>query len=267
MEESGWVFGRLRAGGALVGGCNPVGSVVGGVGRVDDVVGPAAAGAGEHDLGGALPGNAELRLDRGDHAGLVVGERHGVHGSMVAAGAEQVNLSAESSGMSPTEWVVSHNLHRRHLTPAQRAALALDLLPRLEEEARERQRLAVEQTNAKLGRDHETLPPISEEASGEATEKAAALVGVGRSTVATAKAIPLCRQVAARTGEVRSGRPAGACALRRPARASCIRPRRGVACMSYAPEDWPLKYGTIPPIGSAPAVGAGGPIAAPRPLA
>jgi hypothetical protein len=37
------------------------------------------------------------------------------------------------------EFVVSHNLHRRHLTTAQRAALALDLLPKLEEEARERQ--------------------------------------------------------------------------------------------------------------------------------
>jgi len=84
--------------------------------------------------------------------------------------------------MTAVEYVVSHNLHRRHLTIAQRAALALDLLPKLEEEARERQ--------AAAGGDHPgALPPEMEEAKGEATEKAAALVGVGRSTVAHAKAI------------------------------------------------------------------------------
>lgn len=74
------------------------------------------------------------------------------------------------------------NLHRRHLTTAQRAALALDLLPHLEEEARERQ---AEAGGANPG----PLPPMLEEAKGEATEKAAELVGVGRSTVAAAKAI------------------------------------------------------------------------------
>jgi len=74
------------------------------------------------------------------------------------------------------------NVLRRHLTIAQRAALALDLLPKLEEEARERQSLAG-------GSDPGPLPPETEEARGEATEKAAALVGVGHSTVANAKAI------------------------------------------------------------------------------
>ena len=89
------------------------------------------------------------------------------------------------NGSSPTEWVVSHNLHRRHLTVAQRAALALDLLPRLEAEARERM--------AEGGREYgrgkgspETDTPIAE---GRADEKAAAMVGIGRSSVATAKAI------------------------------------------------------------------------------
>lgn len=88
----------------------------------------------------------------------------------------------DANGHTPTEWVVSMNLHRRHLTTAQRAALALDLLPKLEEEARERQEA--------LGRTHGTLSPETDEGStGRSDEKAAALVGVGRSTVAATKAI------------------------------------------------------------------------------
>lgn len=66
-------------------------------------------------------------------------------------------------------------LLRRHLTTAQRAALALDLLPRLEEEARERSGARTD------------LRPLSD--AGRSDEKAAALVGVGRSTVAATKAI------------------------------------------------------------------------------
>lgn len=82
-------------------------------------------------------------------------------------------------GLTPTEWVVSKNLRRRNLTVAQRAALALALLPLLEAEAGERQG-----TRTDLGHS-----PDSGRKFGKASEKAADAVGVGRSTVEAAKAI------------------------------------------------------------------------------
>jgi hypothetical protein len=42
---------------------------------------------------------------------------------------------------SPLDWVISENLVRRHLTSSQRSVIAYDLLPLLEQDAKERQRL------------------------------------------------------------------------------------------------------------------------------
>lgn len=103
----------------------------------------------------------------------------------------------DGGGSTPTEWVVSMNLHRRHLTTAQRAALALDLLPRLEEEAKDRQRLS--QGRGVKG------SPETDDLKGRSDEQAADLVGVGRSTVANAKAI----QQRDETGEVVDAMRAG----------------------------------------------------------
>lgn len=69
------------------------------------------------------------------------------------------------------EFVVSLNLHRRHLTSGQRAALAVDLLPLLESEAKERQRTA--QLGVYGGK---PLPEIFPEAVRSESREAAATI-------------------------------------------------------------------------------------------
>ena len=55
-----------------------------------------------------------------------------------------------NSNQSVSEYVISKNLHRRHLNASQRAVVALEFLPLLEEEAKEKQRLAGIETQEKL---------------------------------------------------------------------------------------------------------------------
>lgn len=55
------------------------------------------------------------------------------------AGVEPRFVEWKGSG-SPLNWAVSQNIMRRHLTASQRAVVALDLLPMLEKEAKDRQK-------------------------------------------------------------------------------------------------------------------------------
>lgn len=90
-------------------------------------------------------------------------------------------LTRTYNGDSPTELVLSLNVHRRQLTPAQLAAVAVDALPMLEAEAEQR-RLA----NLKRGDEAPTGPagPV-----GRSAEKAAEAVGVGATSVKRLKKV------------------------------------------------------------------------------
>jgi hypothetical protein len=82
---------------------------------------------------------------------------------------------------SPTEWIISENLIRRHLSASQKAVVALDLLPLLEEEAKERQRLS-QGRGKKVAQNCATF-------SGKASSAAARIVKTSSTYVEVVKAI------------------------------------------------------------------------------
>jgi len=94
-----------------------------------------------------------------------------------------------SGNGSLVEFVCSINLKRRHLTTSQRAMVAVVMLPFLEAEAKERQRVA----GMEYGRGTEKLPvelrePIDKH-DREASAKAATYAGVSASSVCHAKKV------------------------------------------------------------------------------
>lgn len=92
-----------------------------------------------------------------------------------------ITMGFRSDEIGPTEWVISKNLHRRQLSKSQAAAVAVEALSMLEDEARERM-LA--------GKKADPGPKMDEGHSRNEARSAAqagALVGVGRQYVAEAK--------------------------------------------------------------------------------
>jgi ParB-like chromosome segregation protein Spo0J len=108
----------------------------------------------------------------------------------LVAGVEPRVVAWDGTGGSPSGFVLAKNIHRRHLTPSQRAAIAVDLLPLLEAEARERQVAAAAATNAARRAEVETVPEfVPGSSTGESREHAAAAMQVNARYVSDAKAI------------------------------------------------------------------------------
>lgn len=78
----------------------------------------------------------------------------------------------------PVSFVLSHNLHRRHLTIAQRSAIAMDLLPTISEAAKERVRIVARQAKGER-----RLPAELEDERGGTAEALAEMFSVGRSSI------------------------------------------------------------------------------------
>lgn len=82
-------------------------------------------------------------------------------------------------------FALSKNLHRRHLTASQKAVLALEAEKWLAEQAKQNQRAAAAQTNARLGRRHDPAlaPPAKKDAhtDGHPSTRPASLAVVAAS--------------------------------------------------------------------------------------
>lgn len=82
---------------------------------------------------------------------------------------------------SPVEWVVSRNLHRRHLSTSQRAMVAAGLVSMFEAEAHARQVASL-----KKGEAEPVSADLRSRDHGKSTEKAAAAVNVSPRSVESA---------------------------------------------------------------------------------
>lgn len=96
------------------------------------------------------------------------------------------NIKEWDGDGSLVSFVISMNLKRRHLTASQKAAIATDVLPLLEKEARERQ---IELAGSRPNSSPYLTQKIAEGAKGESRDQAAKIVGTNRQYVSDAKRI------------------------------------------------------------------------------
>lgn len=105
----------------------------------------------------------------------------------------------EFVGDDPLGWVLSQNLTRRHLTASQKAVVALDLLPLLEKEAKQRQR----QSNG-YRKDRQSAQEFADRSTGKASEMAARLTKSNARYVEKVKSIS--KEAPELIEEIRCGR-------------------------------------------------------------
>lgn len=131
------------------------------------------------------------------------GKRQILDGRNRARACEMVGVSpafeAWTGEGSPVEWVVSQNIHRRHLTTSQRSMVAAGLVPMFEAEAHARSGARTDLSAKRRGGPE--APPA---AFGKATEKAAAVMSVSPRSVE--RAVKVAREAPEVVEAVRSGK-------------------------------------------------------------
>lgn len=109
------------------------------------------------------------------HEGLVLDGRNRL-AACELAGVDPQTVLWSDPGCGPTAWVISKNLHRRQLSKSQAAMVAVDALPMLEAEAKERQ-----------GSRSDLVAKMPQSDLPRSRDTAADLVGVGGRYVSDAK--------------------------------------------------------------------------------
>jgi hypothetical protein len=119
--------------------------------------------------------------------GMVLDGRNRLSACRRAGVEPRFEIAAEIA--SPTLYVVSKNIHRRHLTTSQRAAIAVEMLPMLADEAKARQR-----EGGRRGGENKVMVSVPQpysnnepnELRGTSRDIAGRAVGVGGSSVGRA---------------------------------------------------------------------------------
>jgi len=148
----------------------------------------------EHEFASLLPGmtddeqakHVEDVREKGQMVPIVLCNGKVLDGRHTLKSCIQIGIECKFEvykGKDPSGYVRSKNAIRRHLTPSQLAAVGVEELPRLEDEAEKRKASTLKKGDKPV---REIIP---QREKGKATEKAAEIVGVNPRYVSDAKKI------------------------------------------------------------------------------